>query len=38
MALAVGMVKRIRELAWGITTLLSWQWAEGLRLRRAASP
>jgi putative membrane protein len=37
MALAVGMVKRIRELAWGIPTLVSWQWVEGRRLRRAAS-
>lgn len=35
MALAVGMVKRIRELAWGIPTLVSWQWMEGRRLRRA---
>jgi len=38
MALAVGMVKRIRELAWGIPMLISWQWAEGRRLRRAAVP
>jgi putative membrane protein len=38
MALAVGMVKRIRELAWGIPTLISWQWVEGRRLRRASSP
>jgi putative membrane protein len=37
MALAVGMVKRIRELAWGIPTLISWQWVEGRRLRRAPS-
>jgi putative membrane protein len=35
MALAVGMVKRIRELAWGLPTLASWQWVEGRRLRRA---
>ncbi|MGA2396961.1 MAG: lysylphosphatidylglycerol synthase domain-containing protein [Steroidobacteraceae bacterium] len=35
MALAVGMVKRIRELAWGLPTLLGWQWIEGRRLRRA---
>jgi putative membrane protein len=35
MALAVGMVKRIRELAWGIPTLIGWQWMEGRRLRRA---
>jgi putative membrane protein len=33
MALAVGMVKRIRELAWGVPTLLGWQWVEGRRLR-----
>jgi hypothetical protein len=32
MALAVGMVKRIRELAWGI--VVGWQWM-GRRLRRA---
>jgi putative membrane protein len=38
MALAVGMVKRIRELAWGVPTLIGWQWAEGRRLRRAPSP
>jgi putative membrane protein len=38
MALAVGMVKRIRELAWGVPTLVSWQWAEGRRLRRVSSP
>jgi len=38
MALAVGMVKRVRELAWGVPTLVSWQWAEGRRLRRASSP
>lgn len=35
MALAVGMVKRIRELAWGIPTLIGWQWMEARRLRRA---
>jgi putative membrane protein len=38
MALAVGMVKRIRELAWGVPTLIGWQWIEGRRLRRAPSP
>jgi putative membrane protein len=37
MALAVGMVKRMRELAWGVPTLVSWQWVEGRRLRRASS-
>jgi putative membrane protein len=36
LALAVSMAKRIRELAWGIASLLSWQWIEGRRLRRAA--
>jgi putative membrane protein len=35
MALAVGMVKRIRELTWGIPTLVGWQWMEVRRLRRA---
>ena len=38
MALAVGMVKRMRELAWGVPTLVGWQWVEGRRLRGAASP
>ncbi|HEX4152620.1 MAG TPA: lysylphosphatidylglycerol synthase domain-containing protein [Steroidobacteraceae bacterium] len=33
-ALALAMVKRIREVAWGVPFLLSWQWAEGRRLRR----
>jgi putative membrane protein len=37
MALAVGMVKRIRELAWGLPTLIGWQWVEGRRLRRAST-
>ena len=37
LALAVGIIKRIRELAWGVPTLISWQWGEGRRLRRAAS-
>ncbi|HTV95935.1 MAG TPA: lysylphosphatidylglycerol synthase domain-containing protein [Steroidobacteraceae bacterium] len=35
MALAVGLVKRMREIAWGVPTLVSWQWLEGRRLRRA---
>jgi putative membrane protein len=35
MALAVAMVKRMREVIWGIPFLLSWQWVEGRRLRRA---
>jgi hypothetical protein len=29
------MVKRMREVVWGIPFLLSWQWTEGRRLRRA---
>jgi hypothetical protein len=37
-ALAVGMVKRIRELALSVPTLLGWQWVEGRRLRRAGAP
>ncbi len=32
LALAVSMAKRVREFAWGIPALLSWQWAEGRRL------
>jgi uncharacterized membrane protein YbhN (UPF0104 family) len=32
-ALAVAMVKRLRELIWGVPFLLSWQWSEGRRLR-----
>jgi putative membrane protein len=35
MALAVAMVKRMREVLWGIPFLLSWQWLEGRRLHRA---
>jgi uncharacterized membrane protein YbhN (UPF0104 family) len=35
MALAVAMVKRVREVLWGVPFLLSWQWAEGRRLRAA---
>jgi hypothetical protein len=27
-----------RELAWGVPTLIGWQWVEGRRLRRVASP
>jgi putative membrane protein len=33
MALAVSMAKRIRELLCGLPPLISWQWAEGRRLR-----
>ena len=36
MAFALAMVKRLRELAWGLPALASWQWAEARRLRRAA--
>jgi putative membrane protein len=35
LALAVSMVKRIREVLCGLPPLLSWQWAEGRRLQRA---
>jgi putative membrane protein len=34
-ALAVAMVKRMREVIWGVPFLLSWQWTEGRRLHRA---
>ena len=34
-ALAVAMVKRMREVIWGVPFLLSWQWIEGRRLRGA---
>jgi hypothetical protein len=33
-ALAVAMVKRMREVIWGVPFLLSLQWIEGRRLRR----
>jgi putative membrane protein len=32
LALAVSLIKRMRELAWGIPALISWQWEEGRRL------
>jgi putative membrane protein len=32
LALAVSMAKRVRELAWGLPCLISWQWQEGRRL------
>lgn len=32
-ALALAMVKRLREVLWGVPFLLSWQWMEGRRLR-----
>jgi putative membrane protein len=34
LALAVSMVKRIREVLCGIPPLLSWQWMEGRRMHR----
>ncbi len=33
MAIAVSLVKRLREVTWGVASLLSWQWMEGRRLR-----
>lgn len=36
LALAVSMAKRLREVLCGLPSLLSWQWAEGRRLRRTA--
>lgn len=33
MAIAVSLVKRLREVLWGVGSLLSWQWMEGRRLR-----
>jgi len=35
-ALALALVKRMRELALGVPALLSWQWVEARRLRVAA--
>lgn len=35
LALGVAMVKRMREVIWGVPFLLSWQWMEGRRLRGA---
>ncbi len=37
LALAVSMVKRAREVIWGIPSLVSWQWMEGRRLRGVCS-
>jgi putative membrane protein len=34
LALAVSMAKRLREIACGVPTLVSWQWAEAVRLHR----
>jgi putative membrane protein len=33
LALAVSMAKRLREVLWGVASLISWQWLEGRRLR-----
>lgn len=38
LALAVSMVKRLREVLCGVPSLVSWQWLEGRRLRAAAGP
>jgi uncharacterized membrane protein YbhN (UPF0104 family) len=38
LALAVSLVKRARELAWGIPALVSWQWEEGRRVIRHRHP
>ena len=35
LALAVSMAKRMREVLCGLPALISWQWLEGRRLRRA---
>jgi putative membrane protein len=32
LALGVSLIKRMREIAWGIPALISWQWQEGRRL------
>jgi putative membrane protein len=32
-AIAVSLVKRLREVAYGVASLVSWQWMEGRRLR-----
>jgi len=34
LALAVSLVKRAREVAWGLPALVSWQWEEGRRVIR----
>ena len=35
LALAVSMAKRLREVLWGVMSLLSWQWMEGRQVHRA---
>lgn len=34
LALALSMIKRLREVVCGVPSLVSWQWLEGRRLRR----
>lgn len=34
LALAVSMAKRLREVCWGVGSLLSWQWLEARQLRK----
>jgi len=35
-AIAVSLVKRLREVTYGVASLVSWQWMEGRRLRAPA--
>ena len=37
-AVALSMIKRVRELAFGLAGLIAWQWSEGYRLVRVAPP
>lgn len=37
LALAVSLIKRLREIVWGVPALISWQWSEGRRLRGSAA-
>jgi len=37
LALGLSLVKRLREIIYGVPALLSWQWSEGLRLRGSAA-
>lgn len=36
-AIAVSLVKRLREVTYGVASLVSWQWMEGRRLRAGAA-
>jgi putative membrane protein len=36
LALGVSLIKRMREVVWGVPALISWQWEEGRRLRQPA--